>query len=73
MGALEQHFEELEVKHNIIVNDLKLKLQHVEMELDDITERYESLCGMVRKSANGKRNGDDWDLTNYNTDGDFWS
>jgi hypothetical protein len=48
-----------EIKQTIIINDLKLKLQHVEMELDDITERYESLCSKLKHNANDTRNEDE--------------
>ena len=47
-----------EIKQTIIINDLKLKLQHVEMELSDITERYETLCSRLKHNANDTRNED---------------
>ena len=48
-----------EIKQTIIINDLKLKLQHVEMELSDITERYETLCSRLKHNANDTRNEDE--------------
>jgi hypothetical protein len=73
MGALKEHFEELETKHKLEVGELEMRIIDLETELSMIKDRYESLCGMVRKDANKKRNGDEYDLTNYNADGDFWS
>ena len=63
MGALGQHFDELETKH---------KLE--ETELTIIKGRYESLCGKVKTNANEKRNSDDHNdfLRNYGKEKGFY-
>ena len=55
MGALKQHFEELETKHKLQVGELEMRIIDLETELSMIKERYDSLCGKVRKNANDKR------------------
>jgi hypothetical protein len=73
MGALKEHFNELETKHKLEVGELEMRIIDLETELSMIKERYESLCSMVRKGANTKRNSEEgFNLTNYNEDGDFW-
>ena len=63
MGALGQHFDELETKH---------KLE--ETELTIIKGRYESLCGKVKTNANEKRNSVDHNdfLRNYGKEKGFY-
>ena len=72
MGALKQHFDELETKHKLEVGELEMRIIDLETELTIVKGRYEDLCSQIRKSANDKRN-EDWSLTNYNREGDFWS
>ena len=55
MGALKEHFEELETKHKVQVGELEMRISDLETELSMIRERYDSLCGKVRKNANDKR------------------
>ena len=65
MGALKQHFEELETKHKLQVDELEMRIIDLETELSMIKERYDSLCGKVRKNANEDRN----TLTDYGIEG----
>jgi hypothetical protein len=67
MGALKEHFDELETKHKLEVGELEMRIIGLETELSMIRGRYDSLCGKIRKDANGKRKVDDGDefLRNY--------
>lgn len=56
MGALSQHFEELEEKHKEAVIALEVRILDLEAELSNLKSRYDSLCGKVRKNANDARN-----------------
>ncbi len=56
MGALTKDFEELETKHKLEVGELEMRIIDLETNLSMIRERYDSLCGMVRKGANNQRN-----------------
>jgi|APSaa5957512493_1039668.scaffolds.fasta_scaffold95294_2 hypothetical protein len=68
MGALKEHFEELETKHKLEVGELEMRIIDLETELSMIRERYDSMCGKVRTNANDKRNEGDHFLSSYGKD-----
>jgi hypothetical protein len=72
VGALTKDFEELETKHKLEVGELEMRIIDLETNLSMIRERYDSLCGMVRKGANNQRNEADKFLANYNKGGGFY-
>ena len=72
MGALSQHFDEIETKHKLEVGELEMRIIDLETELTIVKGRYEDLCAKIKKNAKDKRK-DEWTLTNYNRDGDFWT
>ncbi|MBC8553886.1 MAG: hypothetical protein H8D23_30110 [Candidatus Brocadiales bacterium] len=73
MGALSQHFDEIETKHKLEVGELEMRIIDLETELTIVKGRYEDLCAKIKKNANDNRNEDEFSLTNYNRDGDFWT
>ena len=74
MGALRQHFDELETKHKLEVGELEMRIIDLETELTIIKGRYESLCGKVKTNANEKRNSNDHNdfLRNYGKEKGFY-
>jgi hypothetical protein len=73
MGALSQHFEEVEAEHKKEVAGLQKHIIELEAELSIVKGRYDSLCGKVRQGANNKRNEADNFLRNYATgENNFW-
>jgi hypothetical protein len=72
MGALDDHFRELETKHKLEVGELEMRIIDLETELTIIKGRYDSLCGKIRRDANDKRSIDDGNefLRTYRKDKD---
>ena len=65
MGAMKQHFEEIEAKHKLEVSELEMRIHELETELSIVRGKYDSLCSRIKKNSNEKRNeGDDF-LRNY--------
>jgi hypothetical protein len=74
MGALSNHFDELEARHKAEVDKLEMKIIDLTTELSMIRERYDSLCGTACKDSNGKRSVDEHSafLRGYARDKGFW-
>ncbi len=47
------------------IEDLKAELLHTQMELAEIKEKYDTLCGKLKKNANDTRNEGERFLHNY--------
>jgi hypothetical protein len=68
---------EKETQHKLEVGELEMRINDLETELSMVKNRYESLCGVLKKGANDERNEtvpalDDDFLTSYNQHKDFF-